>query len=611
MLPSIILLTSTWLVTAATTKTPTISNSIQEIDIGPIYDCSTRSSNGMYDAPEPPLCSKNTTSHSKITKGNVLEYKPDKINITMWRCEYYILREECKEGFFAQKEKLATKNDKITNTNSCKRAAILHISPLGQRLYQISPHVWKTRDDTSFECDWMRIDVKKTLGYRIEDYDAFARAGDSMFHQMITETPCPIDEISCHPSENPLQIIVHNLPKETTLKEYKNWGQHDVYIYSFMASIPSIGAGGIITKRTDESISISTGWIITFEQITTSTLKRDMAELHQELIDSNTDRSDSVQAERLAGVVTEMNIEIERANSHTNKLLCKAITDIHHIKQLLINKIPGGGSSLLSSDHGTYTEVRGEGILVSRCKQIPKNSYKILYGRSIRNKDNSISCFDNIPIQTSHKEIPKISFLNIQDHTIDDIGIRRNCSANPPMLIIKDINQQFYKLSHKGRITPIQPKEIKTVVLNEKYLPRFKAFNSKYLHTRKTRLNQISTMRAMSDSADAVNIISSLNQDNIKNLERMSQDSYLEDIADQPIKAIAMLKDAVKEEIKRVVLIFTITITIICITILISCYCFCKHKSKLNTNTNGPPIQAAAYHIIESANVSQAHHQKI
>ena len=198
-------------------------------------------------------------------QATIYKYHREEKRIKLYQCTYFLTTNMCKEEFFATKYTTVSIHEEKSHVTDCQRAVRNKRSPHNHLLVKRSGNTWETSSHNTFKCSWLEVNSLKYFGYRITLHEAVVRSGDRLIHQNVTATECLIQQSSCRPMEDTLQILIYKAPK--LVHNYRNLRKHKILITHGMGSTSSIGMGGAVVQRSNEAIELNSGFILKLDKL--------------------------------------------------------------------------------------------------------------------------------------------------------------------------------------------------------------------------------------------------------------------------------------------------------------------------------------------------------
>eukprot|EP00794_Sanderia_malayensis_P003864 gene3864-4403_t len=235
-----------------------------EPNIGPLYDCSRVTPDGLYHLNHRTSClhtMHNSVQPLKHMFATISEPVVHRTKITIKLRSAYKAEFFCKESFFGSKtHHRNTATLKVTEAQ-CRRAIQTGRSPYGP-LNKVSSTIWQTRPTDHYVCHWMKSTTETYPHFLVHEYSGLLQADDPFIHQSVTSTTWNYRDLSCVPREKPANVIIWE-PVHHNPSRFQSLGNYTIQILDDFALIPKLAIGGAIqqTSSNDLLLQLDNGFL--------------------------------------------------------------------------------------------------------------------------------------------------------------------------------------------------------------------------------------------------------------------------------------------------------------------------------------------------------------
>ena len=132
--------------------------------------------------------------------------------------------------------------------------------------------------------------------------------------------------------------------------------------------------------------------------------------------------------------------------------------------------------------------------MVKQCASMKR--YKIFDKRSVTRiigNRTMVTCYYNLPIKVyGNKEI---YFVDPTSLVLNKYGSKRNCKVLPPVLLFKDMEDKFFKLTRNGRWIKVTSKG--QMINSSSHFPKYHVYNQLLAHGNKTKIPRTKLIDAL------------------------------------------------------------------------------------------------------------------
>eukprot|EP00794_Sanderia_malayensis_P002358 gene2358-2718_t len=334
-----------------------------EPNIGPLYDCSRVTPDGLYHLNHRTSClhtMHNSVQPLKHMFATVSEPVVHRTKITIKLCSAYKAAFFCKESFFGSKTHHRNIATLEVTEAQCRRAIQTGKSPYGP-LNKVSSNIWQTRPTDHYVCHWMKSTTETYPHFLVHEYSGLLQADDPFIHQSVTSTTCNYRDMSCVPREKPATVIIWE-PVHHNPSRFQPLGNYTIQILDDFVLIPKLAIGGAIqqTSSNDLLLQLDNGFLCElshqanhscsqfFDRATTF-LKTAKPSIYTDLLEAHITAA----------------LEAQRATMISSwDQLCKQQTEFDHFRRWAVATFPDSASRLLASEYeiatnnyGTFQEI--------------------------------------------------------------------------------------------------------------------------------------------------------------------------------------------------------------------------------------------------------------
>ena len=446
------------------------AEAIRQPALGDIYDCENSYKEGIYAMPNELACDSNFhPSQVRKYEALVKQYKSITRVINLYHCQLKEVTKECKENFFAAKEKSRTEKTLRITVKECLRAARKKMSSYGT-LVQITTTNWQTNNVREYDCRWFADRTVRYKKFELTRYPGEIQDDDIIIRQTLTQSTCITKMQHCIPAELPLSVLVW-LDVIRPVPLYQPIGILVVHQIDQYVVIPKIGVGGAIIKSTDNYMLLDNTYVI--EMTSNHTKDKEEEEFRNFTRRYTKETTTSVEMELLEARLGKMFMQESNMMAAIGSIMCKNKEVIWKLQNALLQHAPD------IMDHYLHSETRGkilvpvgDAFLVKQCKIV--RDYIVFWNHTING-----TCY-NLPPVFFHSSA-EIKFLEIVSRRLTRTAHRVNCSDRPRDIFLRDTEGNFwkYKVTNQFVRVDMKTKHYHTGTIR---LPKLATFSENSLH---------------------------------------------------------------------------------------------------------------------------------
>ena len=445
---------------------------------GPVYDCDVTIRQGIYALPDELTCKHNFHA-AKVDKykAEVQQYHPGKISVRMYHCHAKEVTKECKENFFAAKDRSRHEKEVLVTKQECMNAVKKKKSKYG-RLVKAGVHRWQTDNIKPYRCLWWRDKIVKFTQFTVSQYIGVLKGEDKKIQQMLTATVCFVENQFCIPKEQPSTVLVW-IRKSFTRVLYRSLGEMTIHQMGEYIIIAKLGIGGSVIKRLGHDLLLDNTYVIqkrgdlkkpkkrinTFWNFTKNYAKR---------------TKQSVERELFQGQLGELLMKENGLIASMASMLCESNRKLRQMHRVLLQGLPDVMENYIHKERGKILAMVGEAFVVKECQEV--RQYVIYW-----NQEYNGTCYNLPPVKLQNGTL---KFLEIVSRRVTQEAHKIECQLRPQELYIKDVYEQFWRYTRQNNFS-------KMALTTQKYhhgelkLPKLAEFDEKLVHYEKSQPNRM------------------------------------------------------------------------------------------------------------------------